>query len=283
MQLIQPQAVTVIAPVSHGKAARYLHATRPMIVAPVAMAVAAAVFVTVIHASVAASLALILLACDAAPMGVIFISMAVIVVSAARVVTVVAGVSIRPVAVRAAVMQRAAAGARRRKGLLGGPVTKPDAGRLQGRRDLIGTGRRRPGARRGHGLPGNLHRLRERRNGVPGNQQDVGVRRRHSRGPAPAAQLLLSRQADCGRTGHGRDQHMWPGRAGPQQRPGQAHRRAPSRHAYATPASSTARNANISITALGPTAEMTSVHGYMKIISMSKARNSIVIAYQRTW
>ena len=40
---------------------------------------------------------------------------------------------------------------------------------------------------------------------------------------------------------------------------------------------------NISATALGPTAEITSVHGYMKIISMSKARNSIAIVYQRTW
>jgi len=49
-----------------------------------------------------------------------------------------------------------------------------------------------------------------------------------------------------------------------------------------TPASSTARNENISITLDGPTAEMTSVHGYMKIISISNARNSIVIAYQRT-
>jgi hypothetical protein len=204
MQLIQPQAVTVIAPVSHGKAARYLHVTRRMIVATAAMAVAAAGFVTVIHASVAVSLALILLAC-AAPMGVIFIPVAVIVVSAARVVTAVAGVGIRPVAVRAGVMQRAAAGARRRKGLLGGPVTKPDPGRLQGRRDLTGMGRRRPGARRGHGLPGGLHHLRERRNGVPGNEQDVGVRRRHSRRPAPAAQLLLGRQPDCGRTRHGRD------------------------------------------------------------------------------
>ena len=84
MQLIQPQAVTVIAPVSHGKATRYLHATRPMIVATAAMAVAAAAgFVTVIHAPVAVSLALILLACAAAPMGVIFIPVAVIVVSAA--------------------------------------------------------------------------------------------------------------------------------------------------------------------------------------------------------
>src|SRR6266704_3878269 len=132
MQLIQPQAVTVIAPVSHGQATRYLHATRPMIVAPAAMAVAAAGFVTVIHAPVAVSLALILLACAAAPMGVIFIPMAVIVVSAARVVTVVAGVSIRP-----------AAGARHRKGLLGSPVTKPDPGRIQGRHDPTGTGRRR--------------------------------------------------------------------------------------------------------------------------------------------
>ena len=76
MQLIQPQAVTVIAPVSHGKAARYLHVTRPMIVA-------AAGFVTVIHAPVAVSLALILLACAAVPVGVIFIPGAVIVVSAA--------------------------------------------------------------------------------------------------------------------------------------------------------------------------------------------------------
>jgi hypothetical protein len=174
-----------------------------MIVAPAPMA--AAGFVTVIHSPVAVSLALIVLACAAAPRGVFSIPMAVIVVSAARVVTVVAGVSIRPMAVRAAVIQPLAAGARRRKGLLGGPVTQPDPGRLQGRRDLTGMGRRRPGARRGHGLPGGLHHLRERRNGVPGNEQDVGVRRRHSRRPAPAAQLLLGRQPDCGRTRHGRD------------------------------------------------------------------------------
>src|SRR5215470_14762392 len=37
------------------------------------------------------------------------------------------------------------------------------------------------------------------------------------------------------------------------------------------------------MTLLTPTTETTRVHGYMKIISMSKARNSIVIAYQRTW
>ena len=230
MQLIQPQAVTVITPVSHGQATRYLHATRRMIVAPAPMAGAAAGFATVIHAPVAVSLALILLAC-AAPLGVISIPMAVIVVSAARVVTVAAGVSIRPVTVRAAVTQRPEAGARRRKGLLGSTVTKPDPGRLQGRRDLTRMGRRRPGARRGHGLPGGLHHLRERRNGVPGNEQDVGISRRHRRRPAPAAQLLLGRQPDRGRTRHGRDQHMRPGRASPQQRPGQVHRSAPSRHA----------------------------------------------------
>jgi hypothetical protein len=51
----------------------------------------------------------------------------------------------------------------------------------------------------------------------------------------------------------------------------------------ATPASRIARKVNISMTLLAPTAEMTRVHGYMKIISMSKARNSIVIAYQRRW
>lgn len=43
------------------------------------------------------------------------------------------------------------------------------------------------------------------------------------------------------------------------------------------------RKTNISITALGPMAEITRVHGYMNTISMSKARKSIATVYQRTW
>jgi hypothetical protein len=63
----------------------------------------------------------------------------------------------------------------------------------------------------------------ERRNGVSGDEQHIRVGRRHRGRPAPAAQLLLSRQAHRRAARHRDRQHVQPGCPGAQQRPGQVH------------------------------------------------------------
>ncbi len=55
------------------------------------------------------------------------------------------------------------------------------------------------------------------------------------------------------------------------------HDSAPSRHAYSTPTSRMTMNISISMSAVTPSCTYTTAHGYMKTISMSKARNSTAI------
>ncbi len=55
---------------------------------------------------------------------------------------------------------------------------------------------------------------------------------------------------------------------------GQAHSSARSRQVYRMPNSRMTMNMNISISAIRPSSTNTTAHGYMKTISMSKARKS---------
>jgi len=66
-------------------------------------------------------------------------------------------------------------------------------------------------------------------------------------------------------------------RSGPQSVP-QAHSNARSRQAYTIPTTRIRMNISISTKEMTPTRRNTTAHGYMKIISMSKARNNSAIA-----
>jgi hypothetical protein len=118
---------------------------------------------------------------------------------------------------------------------------------------------------------------------LTGDDQQVRVGGASRHDHASPGQLRLHGQPDRSAPWSDRQQSM----GLPRRQPGQPltydHRSAPSRHAYTTAAISTPKNTNISTIAVTPICATTTAHGYMKSISTSKAKNSSVSAYQRTW
>ena len=159
-------------------------------------------------------------------------------------------------------------------------VDRPGAGTLaqcgppvvEYRHDVVARVQSDEGSRCGDLAPDHVDRSGQFGPRFTEHEEEVGVSRTHGEGPSATVQLCLRSPPELVAPRGVHHEGARP-RQGPRAEPGdQVHRSAPSRQTYVTPTSRTARKPNISMTAVAPMSATTTAHGYMKIISMSKAK-----------